>query len=279
MRGSNESRKGDRTPDSVKIPDFSNSFVKIEAGKFKMGSLESEEGRYDNENQPKELIHISRAFEIMKHEVTQEQWYAVMEKNPSRFKSREDCDKQSDYSELGGGMCRNHPVERVSWNDIQEFIGRLNNAKGPSNCKGKPSDPSGCYRLPTEAEWEYTARAGTKTVYFFGNDWRSGLDKNCWWHNNSRGMTHEVMSKSSNAWGLYDVCGNVWEWVQDKYSEDLPGHENSRDPLYEDSGSSRVVRGGAWYGLFNTLRSASRGFAGSEVRKNYDLGFRLARNL
>ena len=264
----------------MKVPEsLLRSFVKIKAGEFKMGSPVGEEYRNNNENQPEEPIRISRAFEIMRHEVTQEQWHEVMEENPSHFKKKEYCNKEEDYSELGGGMCRSHPVERVSWDDVQEFIRRLNTAKGPSNCKGKPSDPSGCYRLPTEAEWEYATRAGTTTAYYFGNGLnKDEMNKNCWWSDNSGGRTHKVMSKTSNAWGLYDVCGNVWEWVQDKYSSDLPGHKNTQDPLYEDPSPFRVDRGGGWLSDPQALRSANRKGV-LPWFLYHDLGFRLVRNL
>jgi formylglycine-generating enzyme required for sulfatase activity len=137
-----------------------------------------------------------------KYEVTQEQWEAVMETNPSKWK--------------GDGA---HPVECVSWEDTQEFIRRLNMKKDGAS-----------YYLPTETEWEYAARAGSTTDYSFGDD-PGQLGEYAWYIGNSGGRTHPVGQRKPNAWGLYDMYGNVWEWVQDHWYEGLQG---------------RVIRGGSW---------------------------------
>ena len=240
-------------------------FQKIEAGSFKMGSLATE--RYRGSDEAQVQVTISKPFEIMTKEVTQSQWVKVMGSNPSRFKSEDDCDDHEN------DMCPNHPVERVSWDEVQEYIGKLNKALGLSGCDGTPSSSAGCYRLPTEAEWEYSARGGTTTAYSFGDD-ASDLGNYAWYSGNSDNQTHQVGLKEANPKGLYDVHGNVWEWVQDKYTSDLPG---GSDPL-NTSGSHRVIRGGSWVNFAHYLRSAYRIFVNPALRP-YNVGFRLVRTL
>ena len=209
-------------------------FQKISAGSFTMGSPESE--RYRGSDEAQVQVTISKPFEIMAKEVTQSQWVKVMGSNPSRFKSEDDCDDHEN------DMCPNHPVERVSWDEVQEYIGKLNKALGLSGCDGTPSSSAGCYRLPTEAEWEYSARGGTTTAYSFGDD-DSDLGDYAWYSGNSDNQTHQVGLKKANPKGLYDVHGNVWEWVQDKYryTSNLPG---GRDPLNTASG---FASGSSWW--------------------------------
>jgi formylglycine-generating enzyme required for sulfatase activity len=161
-------------------------FVQIPAGDFDMGSPSNEEGRWDNEG-PVHQVNISKAFYMSKYEVTQKQWRDVMGSSPSYFK--------------GDDL----PVESVSWNDVQDFIKKLNEKEGGNK-----------YRLPSEAEWEYAARAGTATRYSFGDD-ESKLGDYAWYMVNSGDKTHDVGQKKPNPWGLYDMHGNVWEWVQDIY--------------------------------------------------------------
>ncbi len=240
-------------------------FQKIEAGSFTMGSPESE--RYRDSDEAQVEVTISKPFEIMTKEVTQSQWVKVMGSNPSRFKSEDDCDNHEN------GMCPNHPVERISWDDVQEYIGKLNTALGLTGCDGTPSSSAGCYRLPTEAEWEYSARGGTTTVYSFGDN-DSDLGDYAWYSGNSDDQTHEVGLKKANPKGLYDVHGNVWEWVQDRYASNLPG---GSDPL-NTSGSNRVIRGGSWFSSARRLRSASRLSVNPAAGRNL-VGFRLVRTL
>jgi formylglycine-generating enzyme required for sulfatase activity len=153
-------------------------------GEFQMGSTD---GRSDE--QPVHTVRISQPFYLGVHTVTQSQWEAVMGNNPSRFTSNS-----------------NRPVEQVSWEDAQAFIGLLNAREEHAR-----------YRLPTEAEWEYAARAESTTAYCFGDDHRQ-LRKYAWYSENAGGQTHPVGILQPNAWGLYDIHGNVWEWVQDWYS-------------------------------------------------------------
>ena len=239
-------------------------FQKISAGSFTMGSPESERYR-DDEAQVQ--VTISKPFEIMTTEVTQSQWVKVMGSNPSRFKSEDDCDDHEN------DMCPNHPVERVSWDEVQEYIGKLNKALGLSGCDGTPTSSAGCYRLPTEAEWEYSARGGTTTAYSFGDD-ASDLGDYAWYSANSDRQTHQVGLKEANPKGLYDVYGNVWEWVQDMYANNLPG---GSDPL-NTSGLYRGIRGGSWYISALHLRSANRSYS-IPVYRSYYIGFRLVRTL
>jgi len=206
----------------------------VPAGAFEMGS---------NRN-AREIVftaRLSQGFYIGRTEVTQAQWMAVMGSNPSFFK---DC----------GDNC---PVEGVSWDDVQEFIRKLN-AKG-----------EGTYRLPTEAEWEYACRAGTT------GDYAGDLDAMAWYKANVGGKMHEVATKLPNAWGLYDMHGNVWEWVQDWY-----GYYpclSATDPTGAPSNSVRVIRVGSWYDDADYLRSANRNWTEPSTR-NQAIGFRLVRN-
>jgi formylglycine-generating enzyme required for sulfatase activity len=235
------------------------TFARIPAGTFQMGSPSSESGRYDNE-----VLHsvtISHGFEMEVTDVTQLQWFRVMGYNRAHFKSQQYC--QSDYISMNGtDLCPNNPVEQVSWDDAQAFIAKLNQGNDGYT-----------YRLPTEAEWEYAARAGTQTAYYFGDD-ATQLDASAWYSNNSGSQTHAVGGKTVNAFGLYDMAGNVWQWVQDYYGD----YSNSQvtDPTGPSSGSLRVFRGGDWSRVALFCRPAFRLFAGAGVRFSI-LGFRLVR--
>jgi formylglycine-generating enzyme required for sulfatase activity len=158
------------------------------------------------------MVTLSKGFYLQTTEVTQQQWEAVMGTNPSHFKGPD------------------RPVETVSWEDAQEFLKKL-------NAKEKDSR----YRLPSEAEWECACRAGGQEP-----DEAADLDEVAWWGENSSGATHPVGQKQPNAWGLFDMRGNVWEWVEDWY--DGGGYAKSRrlDPTGPGSGDSRVLRGGSW---------------------------------
>ena len=214
-------------------------FVRVPAGEFLMGST-SEEAH--SREQPVTRVRISRAFELGKHEVTQADWEAVMGSNPSSF---DEC----------GGDC---PVENVSWDDVQEFIGRLNALEGEAR-----------YRLPTEAEWEYAARAGTS-----GDRYAGDLDAIAWYSENSGGSTHAVGQKAPNAFRLHDMLGNVFEWVQDRYGG-YPGGSLT-DPRGPGSGGYRVVRGGSWYFNAGACRASTR-YELEFGYRDYALGFRLLR--
>ena len=252
-------------------------FKRIEAGSFKMGSHSGDPNRHGNEGndayEDREEIKISRSFDIMTKEVTQKEWFFFMGGNPSYFNEPEDCD---DYTTTIGGveLCPNNPVERVSWNDVQNFINLLNDSLDQEYCRHAPRYISGCYRLPTEAEWEYAARGGTTTAYSFGDD-PLILKYYAWFSGNARYKTHPVGLKSPNPNGLHDIHGNVWEWVQDTYSFFLP---TGTDPLREDSGPTHVIRGGSWQDVAKYLRSADRsdGYPRDEDR---NVGFRLVRTL
>ena len=213
-------------------------FVWVPAGEFLMGSTSEESFDWER---PLTRVRISQGFFLGKYEVTQAEWRAEMGTNPAQFSS---C----------GPNC---PVERVSWDDVQEFIRNLNAAVGEER-----------YRLPTEAEWEYAARAGTS------GDRYGNLDAIAWYEDNSGRRTHPVGQKEPNAWGLYDMLGNVWEWVGDWYG-DYPGGSVT-DPRGPRSGSYRVVRGGSWFVGAGGCRASGRGNASPGIRAR-NLGFRLLR--
>ena len=204
-----------------------------------MGSPSSEEWRGDDETQHK--VKISRGFWLAETETTQELWKAVMRDNSSYFKGND------------------LPVENVSWNDCQEFIEKLNSKSG----KGLH------FQLPSEAHWEYACRAGTRGAY---NVSGASLDSLAWYYGNSDSNTHKVGTKSPNAWGLYDMLGNVWEWCSDWYGAYPSG--DATDPTGPQNGSGRVARGGGWDDAFGVCRSAYRD--GNSPADRLDiLGFRL----
>ncbi len=268
--GDEEQVSGTTTPDHWI---FSVLFQEIEKGKFTMGSPAGESERLGGPKQDDEKqvpVEITKSFEIMEKELTQKQWFLLKKENPSHFKAPGHC---ADHDTIEGvDMCPNHPVDSVSWDDVQGYIKELNASLGLTGCNGRPDDKSGCYRLPTEAEWEYAARGGTETAYFFGDDFDNW--DYAWYSGNSEGRTHKVGTKDANLEGLYDIYGNVWEWVQDAYNKELPG---GKDPL-NDSGSGRVLRGGSVSRDWWELRSAYR-FAYYPHTGYADTGFRLVRTL
>jgi formylglycine-generating enzyme required for sulfatase activity len=237
-------------------------FALIPAGTFAMGSADSDREAMTFEK-PQHQVTISKPFYLGRYEVTQAQWEAVMGSNPFSL------DRSNPYYKLPGMAERitrpNHPAN-ASWNDAQAFIQRLNEREGGSH-----------HRLPTEAEWKYAARAGTTTRYSFGDDERQ-LDRYAWFGGDFQtGGHHPVGSKEPNPWGLYDVHGNVWEWVQDRFDPNYYARSPSLDPKGPDTGSKRVVRGGSWHVTATSWRTAFRRDYDPDYR-GISIGFRLARN-
>lgn len=248
------------------------SFALISPGSFLMGSPADEEAR--NEDEHRHRVTIKSSFYLQTTEVTQGQWKAVMGDNPSRFRH---C----------GDQC---PVESVSWDDAQEFIRRLNRREKTNR-----------YRLPTEAEWEYAARAGTSTAIYtgplriLGYSNAPALDRIAWYGGNSctsyegafdcRAWPEKqnrcsfcgaqpVSRKQANAWGLYDMIGNVWEWVQDWY-EPYPAERAAAGGPHK--GKTKVFRGGSWNYAPRSCRAAYRLDNIPSSRLPF-VGFRLARD-
>jgi len=259
-------------PGSLITNSLGMTFAYIPDGTFMMGSPLEEPGRREDETRHE--VTISRPFYMQTTEVTQAQWRRVMGRNPSFFKNcGQDC-----------------PVENVSWGEVQEFIKRLNALEKTNK-----------YRLPTEAEWEYACRAGTDTPFYSGPviilgdntvpaldviawhagnscaDYPGALDLPIWWEsqpNCSRFGPQPAARKLPNAWGLFDMSGNVWEWCQNWYKE--YSEDPAVDPQGPDYGSERVFRGGSWISGGWDCRSASRdGF--SPGGRGLNIGFRLVR--
>lgn len=227
------------------LPDM--NFVLVPAGTFQMGSPGEEIGRQADESQHE--VTISQNFYLQEAEVTQAQWQQIMGNNPSTNSSCPQC-----------------PVTNVSWSDVQNFISALN------------TEYDQTYRLPTEAEWEYAARAGSVTAFTNGDISEqtcefvdTKLDEVGWYCFNSTNVTHAVKGKLDNGFSLYDMHGNVAEWVQDWYDGDYAVGPLT-DPTGPASGTNRVVRGGGWNSYPTGCRSAARG---SSSASGNDLGFRL----
>ncbi|MDP2898187.1 MAG: formylglycine-generating enzyme family protein, partial [bacterium] len=215
-------------------------FRLIQPGSFMMGSDKGED-----DEKPVHKVTLTKGFCIGVYEVTQEEWEKLMGSNPSRFKGPK------------------NPVDTVSWDDAQEFIRKLSEKEKVT------------YRLPTEAEWEYACRAGTTTEYYWGD----GFDGRYAWNDiNSGGKTQPVGTRRSNAWGLYDMSGNVWEWCEDWYSEQYPADKEAVDPKGAAGGSHGVYRGGSWHYTAIHCRSALRNWYSPSIRFS-DLGFRLVRTM
>jgi len=235
------------------IPD---GFVRINGGTFTMGSPSSELGRRSDEVQHQVTVS---SFYIGKYEVTQKEYQEVMGTNPSKF------------------MGDNLPVENVSWYDAVEYCNQRSKKEGlipaytvnGSNVEWNRNTNG--YRLPTEAEWEYACRAGTATAY---NTGENISDSTGWYKVNSGIKTHPVGQKLANAWGLYDMHGNVWEWCWDWYGSYSSKVQN--DPMGAVSGSFRVLRGGSWYNSAENTRSTYR-FNLDPYYRYDNFGFRLVR--
>jgi formylglycine-generating enzyme required for sulfatase activity len=215
----------------------------IPAGRFTMGSPSSEDGRYSDETQHE--VVLGHGFFMAETECTQRQWEKVMGGNPSNFRGTE------------------RPVEQVSWEEAVEYCRKLTAKQRVEGLL-----PDGWeWRLPTEAEWEYGARAGT-TGPRYGE-----LEATAWWSGNSGSETHPVSQKAANAWGLYDTMGNVWEWCADRSGDYSTG--SVTDPTGPSSGSLRVFRGGSWGNDARYARSADR-LRSVPADRDLFLGFRPA---
>ena len=242
-------------------------YVRIAPGTFTMGSPDAEEGRVSDETQHN--VTITRAFCMKATEVTQGEWQAEMGDNPSSF---QEC----------GPNC---PVEKVSWDDAVLYANALSRREGLPECyAGSTFSGLDCggYRLPTESEWEYAARGGTTTATYLGNlsgtvsdcsTAQANLDGIAWWCGNAGGRTQAVGGKTSNAFGLWDMLGNVWEWTGDL---DGTYPATVTDPTGPTTGSNRVFRGGSWGDSARIARAAIR-FYGSPFFRDDGLGFRLSR--
>jgi formylglycine-generating enzyme required for sulfatase activity len=256
---------GDCTEGACALPP---GYVRIEPGVFTMGSPAGELGREPSESQHR--VTITRAFLMKTTEVTQAEWQAVMGNNPSSFAA---C----------GANC---PVEQVSSNDAVDYVNRLSDAAGLARCYDANRAFAGLaclgYRLPTEAEWEYAARAGTQTAYHTGVNTQTtcvndpNLNLAGWYCGNAANTTHPVGQKQVNAWGLYDMHGNVWEWVEDGVAIYPAGA--AVDPVDPAAGGFRVIRGGSWNYSAQDARAASRSNNTPDGRNNR-IGFRPARSL
>jgi formylglycine-generating enzyme required for sulfatase activity len=223
-------------------------FIFIPSGCFQMGNANKPTDQTVGES-PRHQVCIDKPFYLGETEVTQKQWQDVMGNNPSKSKVED------------------KPVERVSWNDVQEFIQKLNAKEGGNY-----------FRLPTEAEWEYAARAGSDDDYCYGNS-EGSLASYAWFGNlGYKGTPHEVAQKKPNGLGLYDMHGNVWEWVQDWYDGTYYSNSPENNPTGPETGKYRVYRGGSYIGKATNLRSAVR-FSALPGTRTHDLGFRLARQL
>ena len=230
--------------------DVGMQFVMVPAGSFPMGCSEgSKPVECSSDERPRHTVQISKPFEIGETEVTEKQWQAVMGSSPSQYK--------------GADL----PVEQVSFKDVQAFLAKLNSRNDGYT-----------YRLPTEAEWEYAARAGTKDPYA-GAELTNALNRggraDDWaWYNVDE--TRPVATKKPNAWGLYDMRGNVAEWVQDWYDPKYYETSPAADPKGPKMGDARVVRGGSFH-VYPWLTRVSLRTDFPEDYSFYDLGFRAAR--
>jgi formylglycine-generating enzyme required for sulfatase activity len=235
------------------MPDL--SLIWCPPGTFRMGSPKGELGRFANEAEAE--VVLPNGFFLQSTELTQEQWRVIRDKNPSAF------------------VHPQNPVDTVSWEDAAQFCKELT-----EHARAAGEIPEGWrFDLPTEAQWEYACRAGSATALNSGKNLQAktgedpGLDEVAWYEANSGEATHPVARKKPNAWGFYDMHGNLWEWCRDWYGFKLEG---GRDPQGAREGAARVLRGGSWYiGYPAVCRSAYRTAYGPERRIPH-AGFRMA---
>jgi formylglycine-generating enzyme required for sulfatase activity len=260
-------------------------FVDIPAGTFYMGSCKLSTGQsnkhaspggaaagtacpsgtgsdaeaYDDET-PQHLVSV-RSFQLATTEVTLGQF--------KHFIQATDWPVDDNFRKYNDAMGDHVPVVQVSWRDAQSFIQWLN--------KSKPKTDQSVYRLPSEAEWEYAARAGTRTRYYFG-DGIEHIGEYAWYDKNVGDRQRTVASKRSNAFGLYDMHGNVWEWTEDCWHDNYHGAPSDGSAWLDGDCKRRVVRGGSWFDVPNYLRAAVRFGDRADKRIDFD-GFRIARAL
>jgi formylglycine-generating enzyme required for sulfatase activity len=223
---------------NYRIKSIQLDIIAIEKGDFSMGS-----SKHNRDEKPLHEVNIQSPFWMAKYEVTQEQYKSVMKKNPSTIKGDA------------------HPVETVTWLDAVNFCKALNSLEDSRLPKGYE------YRLPTEAEWEYVAKAGKENYNIEENN------NICWHKYNSEGAHHKAGSKSSNPWGVYDMLGNVWEWVYDSYDSDFYSKANSLK-TYSNKGKVKVIRGGSWYDNQRFCRPGNRNHYEQDIKGDI-LGFRI----
>lgn len=228
-------------------------FIYIPSGTFLMGAKKKFNDAVVKET-PQHKVTISRSFFISEHEVTQGMWKTVMGNNPAFFRNGD-----------------HFPIEKISWLEALDFIEKLNKLEGFS-CSRKLNFQKRCYRLPTEAEWEYVARAGTTTRWSCGNNKSCLLDQ-AWYNINSNDSTHPVKLKSPNQWGVYDMQGNVAEFVWDFWG-DYP-NRHVTDPIGPSSSIYGIIRGGSYRHNASYLRSAYRGI--SSNLSYASVGFRIVK--
>ncbi|MDH6357495.1 formylglycine-generating enzyme family protein [Parabacteroides sp. PF5-9] len=247
------------TTDDFYVNSIGMEFVAIPAGSFLMGASEHDAEALDNEK-PQHRVEISQPFSVSKHEVTQAQWEEVMGSNPfSMFPDNQTYNKPGMKERI---THPSHPAT-VSWEDAQEFIHKLNEKEGHNR-----------YRLPTEAEWEYMARAGTTTAYSFGDN-ANDLGQYAWYGEDfATGGTHPVGQKKPNSWGLYDIHGNAWEWVSDWYNDNYYKQSPSIDPQGPAEGTQKVVRSGSFHETSGSWRTSFRKSYAPNYR-GISVGFRL----
>jgi formylglycine-generating enzyme required for sulfatase activity len=268
--GWSEQNKGKKQPKAI-TNSIGMKLVLIPAGKFKMGTPKDEG---NDDESPQHEVEITKAFYLGAHEVTQGQFRKVMGYNPSYFSSdgkgkpgvKYDYAPAEGKQQVKGQDTDDFPVENVSWEEAVEFCKKL-------TARGNKAGQKREYRLPTEAEWEYACRGGapSSTKYHFGNSISSKLAN----FEVNLIRTSKVGSYKPNAFGLYDMHGNVWEWCADWYAEDYYARSPRRDPTGPAKGSERVARGGSWYDLGPWCRSALRGRT-TPGSRGYGIGFRVA---
>lgn len=230
--------------DSFVVNNVTYKMVKVEGGKYVMGASVDEKGVADGDEYPAHNVNIS-SFYIGQFEVTQKLWQDVMGNNPSETKGE------------------NNPVDKVSWNDCNEFIARLNKLTGKT------------FRMPTEAEWEFAARGGvdSKGYIYSGSN---NIDAVAWYDANEDGQTHAVGQKQPNELGIYDMSGNVGEWCSDWYEDGAYAKSDKENPKGPAKGDYHVLRGNGWFSStagYNRIANRS----GNEAGYRYKfLGLRLA---
>ncbi|MEO5341017.1 MAG: formylglycine-generating enzyme family protein [Magnetococcus sp. MYC-9] len=228
------------------------TFAWIPGGCFRMGSAPNAEDR-DADEEPIHTACLS-GFWLGEREVTQQQWQRVLQHNPSHL-----------HREIIGQRDEGFPVENITRLDVETFIARLN-----LHHQGQIA-----INLPTEAQWEYACRNGGEKIPFSG---RAQLDQLGWYQANSSGISQSTGTRRANRLGLYDMSGNVWEWVRDTYDKDAYGRHGNTDPVHTGESPFAVIRGGGWQDLPSALRCANRGFE-RLTNKRSDLGLRLAASL